>query len=411
MTTPARNVAVSVFATGYEDNTSPYGNFHTNFGASYYMVLTRDVRPASTNIHGIDGVRPCGPWTHYGCNFLQSPGVSLSDYRPGTSVGGYWTRRWTGSICGFGTYPIPLLSSAANCQNRSLAKCLDALRNEDIHLGNFIGTIQDTVDLIANRANTIRHQVERFKSRYPKVWKWMQGGPSPKWSKKFRPRADSPCTRCTHRLSSLFLEMVYGWVPLLQDIRGAIYHVYNRGKSQTPVVQVKAYASERFDSQVAMNSYIPWWTVYHLFHDKVKVEHSLTYKLVDSWKQELSSLGLVDPREVAWERLRYSFVVDWFLPVSQYLANLHAASGMEFVSGGRSTLIKRTVGRTVATKTGIDQNVKSTYFNPPLLEGSAFYFDRTCFSASPVPGLYVKSPLKVIHALQAIALLGNAFGR
>lgn len=46
--------------------------------------------------------------------------------------------------------------------------------------------------------------------------------------------------------------------------------------------------------------------------------------------QAASQYGLNNPSLIAWELVPYSFVVDWFLPVGDYLERLGAFSGLKF---------------------------------------------------------------------------------
>jgi hypothetical protein len=50
---------------------------------------------------------------------------------------------------------------------------------------------------------------------------------------------------------------------------------------------------------------------------------SFSKRLIAELYEELSlqrSLGLVNPAEIAWEVVPYSFVVDWFLPIGSYIS-------------------------------------------------------------------------------------------
>lgn len=47
----------------------------------------------------------------------------------------------------------------------------------------------------------------------------------------------------------------------------------------------------------------------------------------------LSALGLTDPLTIAWELVPFSFVVDWFVPVNEYLMQVGPPKGISFVKG------------------------------------------------------------------------------
>lgn len=50
----------------------------------------------------------------------------------------------------------------------------------------------------------------------------------------------------------------------------------------------------------------------------------------------LNRLGLTNPLEIAWDAVRLSFVVDWFLPISPFLRSLSAGRGLGRIYGYRS---------------------------------------------------------------------------
>lgn len=59
----------------------------------------------------------------------------------------------------------------------------------------------------------------------------------------------------------------------------------------------------------------------------------LQYRMNSEDRARLAQTGIDNPALLAWELLPYSFVVDWFLPVGNYLESLNAFSGFSFVSG------------------------------------------------------------------------------
>jgi hypothetical protein len=136
------------------------------------------------------------------------------------------------------------------------------------------------------------------------------------------------------------------------------------------------------------------------------------YRLRNAGLATLSQLGLINPAVIVWERLPYSFVVDWFAPVGSWLNALTAAAGYDFVTGCRSTM---------SVVTGVepeaDMSNPLTYFNvlgDPENVYATFKqgrMDRGVLTSSPVPGFYFKNPISTVHMANALALLRNAFRR
>jgi len=106
-----------------------------------------------------------------------------------------------------------------------------------------------------------------------------------------------------------WLELQYGWKPLLSD-------VYEAGQSVEAIcnsprigrVTARHWEGGSFDETVVYG------------HIVASQKDELRY--IVYLEESLSaprSLGLMDPLSVAWEIIPYSFVVDWFVPIGTYL--------------------------------------------------------------------------------------------
>lgn len=115
-------------------------------------------------------------------------------------------------------------------------------------------------------------------------------------------------------LGPRWLELQYGWKPLLSDIHGALKLMHEKP---------------------------PSWYVKSVTTTKQKVENSdysgevdtrVTFKaLVTVTNPNLvafNSTGILNPAVIAWELVPYSFVFDWFLPVGDYLSSFTARAGL-----------------------------------------------------------------------------------
>ena len=134
----------------------------------------------------------------------------------------------------------------------------------------------------------------------------------------------------------------------------------------------------------------------------------LVYGLANPVFAELSSLGLINPVEIVWEVLPYSFVVDWGFQISDWLSALTADIGYSFITGGQSRTSKlKQVSSSVDIS--LSANEESIVVNPPRIRGKAFNFERSCYGGTPAPGVYVKNPISLTHVANALSLLAEAF--
>ena len=134
----------------------------------------------------------------------------------------------------------------------------------------------------------------------------------------------------------------------------------------------------------------------------------LDYELESPLIATAAQVGMINPLEIVWERLPYSFVVDWFAPVGPWLNALTAASGWRFLAG------TCTVSRRLE-QTGNFLKFQGDLPNVWSAGGAASYVNRcfsisrTLYSSSPLPRFPgLKNPLSAQHLGNALALLSGA---
>jgi hypothetical protein len=146
------------------------------------------------------------------------------------------------------------------------------------------------------------------------------------------------------------------------------------------------------------------------YHETIKVKLGVRFKVVSSGIQELAALGITNPALLAWELLPYSFVVDWFLPIGDWVSTWDATLGtelqwaylahkydqdvsMEILGLGQVSPTENYTGRVVGSGTRTVRDLSPLSNWPPVFFPS------------------VKNPLSTTHMLNAISLLRVAFGR
>jgi hypothetical protein len=283
--------------------------------------------------------------------------------------------------------------------NEAEIKALNRLKNQNLHLGNFLAEADKTIKMVESGAKSIALQVTNYRKRYPFQWllvkRWQTGG----LAKKF--------WRC---IPDSWLQLQYGWIPLMSDIMGALEELNKSSPGDLLFSVVGKSKSEDSDLRKLFGMETSSYCILRTkIHEKCKVK--LWYKLNNPTLAELSSLGLINPAEIVWEVMRYSFVVDWFLPVGSWLSALTADLGYSFKGGSRGQHLL------------ISDEVIGEHWEPPgdgtiqtFVDGDPFsvkgawkLFERHCYDRSPVPGVYVKNPLSARHVANAIALLAQAF--
>ena len=397
MTTPAINRSVigvtAMYRTSWSDTVPPYTSYLGDTNSSW----DEETRPQSSNGGRANGFRLCHPWSHSGRKWQVTGGHAHSHLIAGT----HGDQDWPGvSFWGGGnTFNPPSPGSPSqNLINSTEVKALNKLKSQDFHLGNFLAESRQTIGMVAGNARRIAKQVHNFRRTSPAGWSAVK-----QFQRGNLPRSKWPC------IPSAWLELQYGWIPLMSDINGALHHLARRARfGDIPVVVVKSTGKS---SSLIKSGPISGKAFSAVYKNEYEVNHrvkvTLAYGMADPQLAELSSLGLINPLEIVWEVIPYSFVVDWFLPIGGWLSALTADVGYSFISGTKS--IKSEMKFKGSRDLSYNAPGYVVTISPSGMSGFTRNYSRTCYSGSPVPGLYVKNPLSTLHLANALALLAQAF--
>ncbi|DAD51452.1 TPA_asm: maturation protein [ssRNA phage Gerhypos.4_67] len=110
-----------------------------------------------------------------------------------------------------------------------------------------------------------------------------------------------------------WLELHFGWEPLVQDIGAGVKTLTKPIKPST--VRGKASSAEIIETREDN------YRATHVTRLEIKAHILLQAQVSVSnpWSQTANDLGFVNPASVAWELVPFSFVVDWFSNVGQVL--------------------------------------------------------------------------------------------
>lgn len=283
-----------------------------------------------------------------------------------------------------------------------LGKLADRIRQHEFHAGNALGTAGQTANLIGDRVRSLARGIRALKrGDLPKgIVDAIKGRDSicvrnPKYPACRKRRGDGNLGDGVDYLSGRWLEASYGWRPLLDDVfAGAqALAVLNYSQSiRTFTASHKKSFSYESDPPVSV---IP----------KYKSVYTVKHRIVYTLREELNpldSLSLVNPAEIAWELLPWSFAIDWVLPVGSWLNS--------------TTLFKRIVGSGYRTsKTLWDGELTSNrpdvyLVHSPCTERKIWYTRTPIHMGNlKVPSLTFKKPWSssAIRAANQIALLGQ----
>lgn len=131
-----------------------------------------------------------------------------------------------------------------------------------------------------------------------------------------------PRSRADRRVASKWLEFQYGWIPTMYEVHGLSELIYQRIMSEYITGKVRTF--NRY-------TYTDTETSYSLLRKgqvDVWAKNHYRYKVDSTGLRTLSQSGITNPASVVWELIPYSFVIDWFVDVGDYLSSLDALTGV-----------------------------------------------------------------------------------
>jgi hypothetical protein len=227
--------------------------------------------------------------------------------------------------------------------------------------------------------------------------------------------------RKTDFAADTWLEFSYAWKPLLKDVydhaealAALAIERSNEIREVKARVKTQAFASTR-DFNYGSIDLLEKET-----RDRRWCKMAVRYRIPNGGLSAFHQLGINNPLSVPWELLPFSFVVDWFIPIGQFIESLAATSGLTFVDGWKTI---RNVSETKLKVTGNGKSVVSGAARYGPLVGSRgaerFVMDivrtkLTAFPPAQFPGF--RDPRKsdskgYPQAASAIALLQSIFLR
>lgn len=226
-------------------------------------------------------------------------------------------------------------------ENEAAVKALQKLADAKINLAVSAAEARKTIDLVLGKANQIYEAMRAVRRgnigvalEYLQIsthsHKFSRSKLS-RFSKGTRTRSKAGYTTSTSiHWEKQWLELRYGWMPLLMDIQGAAEAITDRiHGGRLPWCQAIGtsksegrYASSGSSTYSAGSHWTEAGNSVKTFKVKIVAEISNPHL------NQAQQLGLTNPALVAWELVPFSFVFDWFVSVGDYLTAVTALQGV-----------------------------------------------------------------------------------
>lgn len=294
-----------------------------------------------------------------------------------------------------------------------LRKVLSEMLEDDVAFNAFLLQGKQSLKMVANLATGIAHGTDRLMEADFK---------QPKSFRKFLANASE---EAISNFSGKYLEFLYGWKPLADDVENAFQSMLDgyTGPEQKRF-RLKVKKSRKKKSIIELDrAASTYWTTNYVWRqllDKVNFAKIVLHYEFPSQAGEM--LPTMTPFGTAWEAAPWSFVVDWFVPIGDWVGAMEATQYAIYMHDAVLTQSvkvasqKNSRSRWIYTpKPSLDPGWQISLFQPPAVSGFSYFMTREVLSPVQVldrirfPSFSSKFGLP--QASQALALLSQVLNK
>lgn len=338
-------------------------------------------------------------WSTYS-SVQQGPGTSSF-----VDTKSFWTNQ------SFPFLPNVTAQWLATLRPKATANLLKNLRDSSFNAAQAVAERKQTAGLVSSTATRVAKSLRNLRrGNFSKAASDLGIAPRPRAVRRFNSEYIVDQSKA---IGNGWLELQYGWKPLLSDVYGSMETLAKANNSGNPNTIFKkatgrASRSEQKTNRIDRLDHSSFNGTYDTIQTatcRASVRTGVTYSLSSAPLASLASVGISNPALLAWELLPYSFVVDWFLPIGNYLESLDATNGLTFLTG-YVTVFTSYEASTFDTIAYSSKSGTMHYYG--YGEGKTKYVTCTrstigAFPSMPFPSF--KNPLSTSHVASAMALL------
>lgn len=384
-TYPPRNMTTLVSTSG------PFVESTSNYFSSMDAITKSDLR---RTVRQLDGWRDPTPYDYTRITEVPLHGEYISwTFFSNDSTRSLKTGTVSAEIASINR-SIPAVP--AGLVNRAVAECLIKLKDQNVNYAVAMAEGRKTLGLVAGSIV----QVARALSCAKRL-RWAEAARILKISNPVFKKGQKD-------VAGRWLELQYGWLPLLSDMHGALEDLEKGLDRVNPRISVSRTIKTKINRTWSEKSFFGI-TVHYRETGYVGVKVRLDYAVDNPGLAKSAKIGITNPLVVAWELVPFSFVLDWLVPIGSWLSALDADFGLRFI-GGTSTSFSKIrkvvktdyVDLTAPYIGGYNRRVEKAVSTGSF---DAFKMSRSVFTSTPLASIYVKNPFSTGHALNSLALL------
>lgn len=353
-------------------------------------------------------LRPVNPYSMSEVRLLMSMG-----YQSATTIGSSPTfdHFWVAPSTFAYSPPAPDFTPDSSVESKAYSRLVTAAEREGYNLAVDLVQFRQVTDMIAANLTRIAKSYRALR----------HGDISTATNELFDNRP--PRFRKGHQPSlyqstaTNWLELQYGWKPLLNDIHELIQHVHLSYRED--LRSARSSASGKTENEIehlgpfniAIAGVSPYVVGKTTIFRESHVRYGIKYRHSSQALSFLSQTGFTNPINLAWELIPFSFVVDWAYPLGPYLENLAAFQGLDFAGGFKTVSVRETVSTVISDArtivgSGATWDIRCQFRS----FRTSFRMQRSVLSTFPQqPAIPFKNPITVTHAANALALVKAGF--
>lgn len=215
-------------------------------------------------------------------------------------------------------------SQRQTCENKLVEKIAEIR----VNAADMYRTRKETMDMVAKRVNQLIH-----------AWRSMKRGNWRQFKKALgiTKQAKKP-KEFGKNSSGTWLEHSYGWSPLLSDIYTILNNTFEPPSITAKARYKEIIIGEQDTNLIFLGSKLVVNSTEHVMN--VSITDQIDIHLDSPAIQAASQYGLLNPAAVAWEAVPFSFVVDWFYPVGDFLSQLNTTGGLKLSNWYRTETLQ-----------------------------------------------------------------------
>lgn len=332
--------------------------------------------------------------------------ASIVMWNPGTATKFVYNGDYLAAIYPSYTMTVGWTINTDGIVAEAITKAHAGVTQGNAALAVTIAERRKTLSMIETRVTQLRDIARAIRNRDSKSLLRLTGTGA--GNKRFAKRMQNK----TVKTSQLWLEYRYGWTPLVMDVNGLIKALqsgkYPRYTSRGYAAKSASTKNDWTESSWGNGNGGQPWSMSDATTESVSARAYVLYTISDEFLKA-NRLGLADPLGSAWELVPWSFVVDWFVNVGDWLQSITPKVGVSVLASG-CTLTKEYLGtRTL---------VEALNYGPFEISGmnglnqSVYGLNKSRTTNPSIPSL----PTFTVHlntkrAVDAIALAITSFKR